>query len=222
MAAGERPERMLRWREPSLMLVTDRERLRGRPLEEVISQAVDGGVTAVQLREKDCAGGELYDMAVTLRHVLRGRALLLINDRVDIAIAAGADGVHLPEHSIPLRDVRALAGASCIAGRPVHSVDGAADALETDIDYLIAGTVFRTASKSGLHPAGVGLISAIAQDARAPIVAIGGITYANAASVIQAGADGVAVIGAILDAESPFDAARGLRAAIDEAYEVVA
>jgi thiamine-phosphate pyrophosphorylase len=213
---------MLRWREPCLMLVTDRQRLRGRPLEEMVSQAVDGGVTAVQLREKNCAGGELYDMAVTLRHVLRGRALLLITDRVDITIAAGADGVHLPEHALPLRDARDLTGQSCIIGRSVHSIDGGKRALETDIDYVIAGTVFPTSSKTGAEPAGLELIADIANGASAPVIAIGGITYANAGSAIEAGADGVAVIGAILDAESPFDAAQGLRRAIDKAYEVVA
>lgn len=211
------PERLLHWRDPCLMLVTDRTRLRGRALEEVVSQAIEGGVNAVQLREKDLPGGELYDIAITLRAVTRGRAVLLVNDRLDVALAAGADGVHLPERSVPVRKVRDFAGEACLVGRSVHSAEAAGDAVRDGADYLVAGTVYETASKPGAPAAGLELIRAVTEAVNAPVLAIGGITPERVPEVIAAGADGVAVIGAIWDAADPRAAARALRAALDEA-----
>jgi thiamine-phosphate pyrophosphorylase len=209
---------MRRWVLPSLMLITDRSRLRDRPLEEVASLAVEGGVTAVQLREKDLSGGELYDLAVTVHAVLRGRALLLVNDRVDVAVAAGADGVHLPEHTLPLRKLRDYVGDSCIVGRSVHSVEAALRAEQEGADYLLVGAVYETASHPGQPPAGPALVRAVAEAVRVPVLAVGGITPERGAEVIEAGADGVAVISAILDADDPKAAARALREALARAY----
>ena len=107
------------------MLVTDRRRLRGRSLDQVVSLAVEGGVNVVQLREKDLPGGELYKLALNLRTITAGRALLLVNDRIDVALAANADGVHLPEHGLPAREVRTLVAEDTIVGRSVHSVEAA-------------------------------------------------------------------------------------------------
>lgn len=211
------PARLRRWPNPCLMLITDRARLRGRALEEAVSQAIDGGVNAVQLREKDLAGGELYDLAITLRAVTRGRALFLVNDRIDVAIACGADGAHLPEHSVPLSKARPLAGEACIIGRSVHSVEAALHAERDSVDYLQAGPVYETPSHAGQPPAGIELVRAIAEAVRLPVIAVGGITAERVAEVIAAGADGIAVIGAILDAGDPAAAARSLRAALDEA-----
>jgi thiamine-phosphate pyrophosphorylase len=199
------------------MLITDRARLRGRALEEVVSQAIDRGVNAVQLREKDLPGGELYDLAITLRAVTRGRSLLLINDRLDVALAAGADVVHLPERSVPLRKVRDFAGEACLIGRSVHSVEAAVAAERDGADYLIAGNVYETASKPGAPAAGLDLVRAIAESVRVPVVAIGGITAGRVPDVIAAGADGIAVIGAILAAPDPAAGARALRTPLDEA-----
>jgi thiamine-phosphate diphosphorylase len=209
---------MRRWVNPSLMLITDRSRLRGRPLEYVASQAVDGGVTVVQLREKDLPGGDLYDLTVTVHAVLRGRALLLVNDRIDVAIAAGADGVHLPEHTLPLQKLRDYVGDACIVGRSVHSVEAAVRAEQEGADYLQVGAVYETSSHPGQRSAGLELVRAVAQAVRVPIVAVGGITPERVAEVIEAGADGIAVIGAILDADDPQAAARALREALREAY----
>ena len=200
------------------MLITDRTRLRGRPLEEVASQAVDGGANVVQLREKDLAGGELYELAITLRAVLRGRALFVVNDRADIALAAGADGVHLPERSIPIRAAREFVGESCLIGRSVHSVEAAVRAEQEGADYIVAGTVFATASKAGRTAAGTGLVREVADAVRVPVVAVGGITEGNIAEVVAAGASGVAVIGAIMDANDPREAASLLRGRLDESY----
>ena len=208
---------MRRWHTPCLMLITDRARLRGRPLEEVASQAVEGGATVVQLREKGLPTGELYDLAITLRAVLRGRALLFVNDRVDVALAAGADGVHLPEHSLPGKAVRALVSEGCIVGRSVHSVDAAARAEAEGADFVQIGAVYETKSKPERTPGGVELVRAVAEAVRVPVIAVGGITAENVAEVVEAGADGVAVIGAILDEDDAERAAERLRCALDDA-----
>ena len=212
---------MLRWPTPCLMLITDRSRLRGRRLEEVASLAVDGGADVVQLREKDLSGGEVYRLAITLRAILRGRALLLVNDRADVALAAGADGVHLPEHSLPGKAVRELVGDGCIVGCSVHSVVAALRAEEEGADFVQVGTVYETASKPGATPAGVALVRAVAEAVRVPLVAVGGIDAANVGDAVGAGADGVAVIGAIMDADDPKWAAGRLRRALDDAYGAV-
>jgi thiamine-phosphate pyrophosphorylase len=209
------PDRMRRWVQPSLMLITDRTRLRGRELEEVVSQAVEGGVTCVQLREKDLAANELYELALTLRAVVQGRALLFVNDRLDVAQATGADGVHLPERGLLVAAARHVTGESCIIGRSVHGVEAAVRAERDGADYVQVGTVYETASHPGLPPAGIELVRAVAEAVRIPIVAVGGITAERVPEVIAAGADGVAVIGAIMDANDPCAAARALREALE-------
>ena len=211
------PDRMRRWPAPSLMLITDRTRLRGRRLQEVASLAVDGGANVVQLREKDLPGRELYDLAVILHAVLRGRALLLVNERLDVALASGADGVHLPEQGLPAAAVRKIAGDACIVGRSVHSVEAAVRAQEQGADFVEVGAIFETGSKPGATVAGVALVRAVVDAVRVPLVAVGGITAENAADVIAAGADGVAVISAIMDADDPQRAAAALRNALDGA-----
>ena len=212
------PDRMRRWPAPYLVLITDRSRLRGRSFEAVVCPAVEGGVNAVLLREKDLETGELYDLAMMLRHLLRGQALFLVNDRVDVALATGADGVHLPERSLPGKAARQIAGESCIIGRSVHSVEAALRAADEGDDYVQAGAAYETASHPGQAPAGVELIRGVAEAVRVPVIAVGGITAANAAEVIHAGADGVAVISAVWDAADPRAAARALREALDAAY----
>jgi thiamine-phosphate pyrophosphorylase len=214
------PPRMRRWPSPCLMLVTDRSRLRGVPVETVVSLAVTGGVNAIQLREKDLPSADVYHAAVTLHSVVRGRAVLVVNDRIDVALACGADGVHLPEDSLPVRAAREIAGASCVIGRSVHSAASAALAEEDGADYVIAGNVFETASKPGKPAAGLTLVREVAEAVQVPVIAIGGITAENAGDVIAAGADGVAVIRALLDANDPKAAAERLRSAIDAAYEL--
>ena len=200
------------------MLITDRSRLRGRTLEEVASLAVEGGVNVVQLREKDLPTGDLSDLAATVHAVLRGRALLLINDNLDIALTIGADGVHLPEHSLPAIDVRETAGNACIVGRAVHTTEAAVTAETGGADYVQVGTIYETSSKPGMEPAGLGLITAVRESIGIPVIAVGGIDAANATDVIAAGADGVAVIGAIMDTDDTAGAANDLRTAVDAAY----
>jgi thiamine-phosphate pyrophosphorylase len=209
---------MRRWVTPALMLITDRSLLGARSIEEVCSRAVDGGVTAVQLREKDLSGCDLYEMAMTLRAVLQGRALVLINDRADVAAASGSDGVHLPERCLPVHAVRRLVGDGCIVGRSVHSVEAAVQAEREGADYVQVGAVYATESHPDATPGGVDLVRAVADAVTTPAIAVGGIDASRVRDVIDAGADGIAVIRAILTAEDPALAAMSLSTALREAY----
>ncbi len=200
------------------MLITDRARLRGRTLVEVASLAVEGGVNVVQLREKVLSVAELYELASPLHVALRGRALLLVNGPIDVALAIGADGIHFPERGFPAKKARDMARDICIIGRAVHSVEAALTAEADGADYVQVGTTYETGSKPGVKPAGLNLVTAVRDAVGIPVVAVGGIDATNAADVIAAGADGVAVIGAIMDVDDPAGAARELRAAIDAAY----
>ncbi|MDO8530919.1 MAG: thiamine phosphate synthase [Dehalococcoidia bacterium] len=201
---------------PCLALVTDRRRCRG-PLDAAVERAVAGGVNLVELREKDLPAGELLALARRLRIVTHGRALLVVNDRVDVAMASDADGAHLPERGLSVRDARALLGAGRLVGRSVHSVAGALDAERDGADYAILGAIYATSSKPGVSPAGVGLVDEASRATRLPLLAIGGVTAERAPEVMAAGAWGVAVVSAILEANDPVDAARRLRAALDSA-----
>jgi thiamine-phosphate pyrophosphorylase len=192
------------------MLITDRSRLADRALEEVVSQAVDGGVNVVQLREKDLPSRELYDLATTVHAVVRGRALFLVNDRLDVALACGADGVQLPEAGLPVAVAHKISGESCIVGRSVHSVDAAIEAERDGADFVLAGNVFETASKPGAPARGGDFVREVSDAVRTPVIAVGGIDVSNVCDVIRAGADGVAVIGAIMDADDPRTAAKAL------------
>ena len=137
-----------------LCLVTDRRRSLGRPVEAVVEAAVKGGVDIVQLRERELPAASLLDLAVRLRSITAGRALLFVNDRVDVALAAGADGVQLGERSIPVEAARRACGDSLIVGRSVHSVEGAVEANRAGADLLVFGTVFATSSHPGVRPLG--------------------------------------------------------------------
>jgi len=203
---------------PCLSLVTDRSRCQARPLEEIVALAMEGGVTLVQLREKDLPGGELYDLALSLRAVVHGRGLLFVNERLDVAQACGADGVHLPERGLPIRIVRELVGESLLIGRSVHSVEAALRAQREGADFVQVGTVFATRSKPGVEPAGPEIVQSVREAVSIPVLAIGGIDTTNVSKVMSAGADGVAVISAIMDAEDPRAAARKLWEAVSEAW----
>ena len=196
---------------PALCLVTDRWRLAvGRRLEEVVERAVEGGATMVQLREKDLPAAEMLALACRLREVTRGRALLFINDRVDVALACEADGVQLGEEGLPVEAARRASGGGLLLGRSVHSVEGAVAAEAEDVDMVVVGTIFESESHPGASTAGVGLLRRVSDRVRVPALAIGGVTSANVSSVIAAGASGAAVIGDITASDDPEQAARAL------------
>ncbi|MBP1685478.1 MAG: thiamine-phosphate synthase [Deltaproteobacteria bacterium] len=196
-----------------LYLVTDRTRTRGRPLLDVVEAALCGGVDAVQLREKDLSARELFDLACRLRRVCgRYGARLLINDRVDVALAAKADGVHLPVNSLLPADARLLLGTGGLIGASAHSLAEARAAAEGGADFVLCGPVFDTPSKRAYGPpVGLEVLGRVTGALKVPVIAIGGITADSVDAVGRQGARGVAVIGAILEGEDPEAAARAIK-----------
>jgi thiamine-phosphate pyrophosphorylase len=178
-----------------VMLVTD-GRLRADGLA-AIAAAIEGGVNAVHLREKDRPAGEVLALARQLRGICGSQAILLVNDRPDIALLAGADGVHLSEEGLPVAAVRAWLPPSLWVGRSVHSVNTARQAEQDGADYVLAGSIFSSPSHPEREPAGVQLIRDLKARVTLPVVAIGGITPATVAACWEAGADGVAAISAL-------------------------
>ena len=202
---------------PLLCLVTDRKLCGADALAATVDAAVSGGVDLVQLREKDVPDAELLPLAIKLRDAIGDRALLVINGSLDVAIAAEADGLHLPEESLPLRDAREAA-PRLLLSKAVHDPAAAAQAEAHGADALVLGTVFETASKPGAPAGGLRLVREATRGVRAPVLAIGGIDVSNAASVIEAGASGVAVVSAIMAAPDPEAAASRLKQAMLAAW----
>ncbi|MCC6175129.1 MAG: thiamine phosphate synthase [Chloroflexi bacterium] len=202
---------------PIVMFVTGCEGFRDRRLEDVVQAVVEGGVNAIQVREKSMPAGELYAVVQRLRAIVGNQALLLVNDRVDVALAAGADGVQLGESGLPCEAARRLA-PDLVLGRSVHDVARAAEAIQSGADLLVVGTMFASTSHPGSLTAGPPLIRKIAAKTTLPLIGIGGITAGNAAQVIGAGASGVAVISTIAGAPDPREAAARLVAAVTEAW----
>ncbi len=204
---------------PALMLVTNLKMAGGEgALVELLTKAVKAGVNIVQLREKEISGSELVHISRVIKRATMGKALFLINDRTDAALGCSADGVQLPERSLPVTVVSAI-GPNLLIGCSVHSAMGVAQAELTGADFALLGTIFETGSKPGIKPAGVELITQSIALANIPIIAIGGINASNAAQVMQAGASGIAVQSAILKAANPENAARELKAIIDKSFK---
>ena len=201
----------------SVYVVTDRSLSRGRTTFDVVREAVDGGATCVQLREKQAGTREFLAEARALRPWLRNRNVpLFINDRVDIALAVEADGVHLGQQDMPIADARRLGPPSWIIGVSAESVEDAVRAEKEGADYIGVSPVFATPTKTDTAlPLGLGGLHAMRAAVRIPLVAIGGIQLHNAREVIRAGADGLAVVSAIVSADSPREAAAALRREID-------
>lgn len=203
---------------PCLCLVTDRAVCPPDELPQRVAAAVAGGVDLVQLRDKEAPGGVLLEQAWDLREIIRARALLLVNERADVALAAGADGVQLGEVALPVDEARAILGPGAVIGRSVHSVPGALHAAVNRADLLLVGTMFTTRSHPDEEPSGPGLLSRIASaGVSIPMLGIGGITAENVAEVMAAGASGAAVITGILASDDPETAARRLKSAMLDA-----
>ncbi|HYH85718.1 MAG TPA: thiamine phosphate synthase [Pyrinomonadaceae bacterium] len=191
---------------PKLYPITDR-RLSGLSHAEQVARLIDGGASLIQLREKHQSPREFYREAEDALKVARARGVrLVVNDRADIALALGADGVHLGQDDMPPAAARALLGKVAIIGFSTHSVEQAIEAARMHVSYVAIGPVFATASKQNPDPV-VGLEGVRrvreAVGRGLPLVAIGGITRDNARSVLDAGADSVAVIGALLTSSDP-------------------
>jgi len=202
--------------------IIDPERTGGRNPVELVRQAVAGGATLIQYRDKQAEGRRLVEMARTLKAMLDGTGVpLLINDRVDIALAAGADGVHLGQEDMHPKDARDLLGPRAIIGLTLKTPEHADGMANMPVDYGCIGGVFATLSKHNpappIGPDGLRKILTRAKLASCgPVGAIAGIDASNAQSVIAAGADGIAVISALFMATDPQAEARRLRHMVDQ------
>ena len=200
-----------------LYAVTDRRALpAGFTLAQAVEAALDGGVTCLQLREKEASAGEILALARTLLPLCRARRVpLLINDRVDIALAAGADGVHLGQEDLPLPEARTLLGPDRILGATAHTVEEALRAQAEGADYLGVGAMFPTGTKTNTIPTSADTLKAICAAVSIPVVAIGGVTAQNLPTLAGTGIAGAAVVSAIFSQSDLTAAARTLRAAAD-------
>ena len=204
-----------------LYLVTDRELSLGRSLEEVVSEAVAGGVTMVQLREKDAATGEFVELGRRLMSLLKPLGVpLIINDRVDVALAVDADGVHIGQSDMTYADARRLLGPDKIIGLSVENFEDLEAANKLDVDYIGISPVYGTPTKTDTaEPFGLEGLKEAVRLSLHPTVAIGGMNVATAGEVIAAGADGVAVVSAICSAASARDAAAELATIIKQSQQ---
>ncbi len=218
MARADWPPERLR-RALRLYVLTDRGLSRGRSEVEIVQAALAGGATAIQLRWKAGPLAEAVRAGRALRELCReAGALFVVNDRVDLALALEADGVHLGVEDLPLVEARRLAGDRLVIGFSPSTLEEALAAERAGADYLGVGPVYGTATKADAGPAvGIEHVRQIAVAVSIPVVGIGGITAGNARPVIEAGAAGVAVISAVVAADDPRAAAAALRSAVDEA-----
>lgn len=206
---------MKHWKDDSLRvyLVTDSNLSKGQSLTDVVKAAVEGGVSCVQLREKHMGTRDFMALALAIKAVLSAyKVPLVINDRIDIALACGADGVHLGQSDLPVEQARQLLPAHVFIGWSVETLADVARAANLPVDYLGVSPVFSTPTKTDTHtPWGLDGLSQVRQVTQLPLVAIGGINALNAREVLEAGADGLAVVSAICSAADPREAAAQLQ-----------
>ena len=209
---------------PKLYPITD-ARLSGLSHAEQVARLSEGGATFIQLREKRLPPREFYDEASKALRVARERGVrLIINDRVDVALALGADGVHLGQDDLPPEAARRLLGERAIIGFSTHNIEQAMDAARLPVDYVAVGPVFATASKENPDPVlGLDELRLVrrAIGGRVPLVAIGGIALENARETLDAGADSLAVISLLL--KRPAEIARRTRemlAVLEQRFEI--
>ena len=198
-----------------LYAILDRSVTRGRDLPNLLGAILTGGCRLVQLREKTMPLAELLPLAQRLaRQCREAGALFIVNDRADLALAAGADGLHVGQDDLPARDARAILRAGMILGVSTHDPEQARRAVADGADYIAVGSIFPTTTKAGFQLVGTELIRRVRSEVRVPLVGIGGITPENAPAVLGAGADAVAVISALGAAPDPETMARRFLARI--------
>jgi thiamine-phosphate pyrophosphorylase len=212
------PSRIGRLRPPVLCLVVSKDDAKDGNIEELVKNAVAGGVDLVQLRDHSLSAGELVELARRLKKAIGSKGRLVVNDRADVALAVEGIGLHLPENGLPMRDAKHIISRYEILGRSVHSVEAGRNAARDGAEYVIVGTIFKSASHPEGKPVGIGIIEELTKDSSFPVLAIGGITAGNVSDVIKAGAAGVAVVSAITKADDPKAAAEELNAALAQAW----
>jgi thiamine-phosphate diphosphorylase len=181
---------------------------------DIANAAVQANVPMVQLRMKGTFSTEMYETARTLRAITKGKALLIVNDSLEMALTVGADGVHLGKEDLPVDAARRTSPKGFLIGASVSNAHEAKKAATLGADYIGTGPVFATKNKPGEPPIGLARLSEVCGVVSIPVLAIGGITLENAPQVMQAGASGVAVISAILDAKNPLEAIHSLVASL--------
>jgi thiamine-phosphate pyrophosphorylase len=200
-----------------LYLVTDQSCARGRMLTDVVAAAVQGGVTCVQLREKQLNTRDFYAQAMLLKELLAPHHIpLVINDRIDVALACGAQGVHLGQGDMPVAQARRLLPPDVFIGWSVETMEDVARSASLSVDYLGVSPIHATPTKTDTQaPWGLDGLRKVRSATTLPLVAIGGIHAGNARAVLAAGADGLAVVSALCSAPDPRAAAAALRKLID-------
>ncbi len=204
-----------------LYLVTDGPLSKGMSVEQIVEQAIAGGVTCVQLREKSMCTRDFIALAERILPLTRAaRVPCLINDRVDVALATHADRVHLGQEDMPYSMARKLLGPDKIIGLSVENIDQVKEAQALDVDYLGVSPIYCTPTKKELQTQfGIEGLRDVRALSKHPLVAIGGLNLQTIPDVVRAGADGVAVVSAICSADNPHDAAAQLKRCISRAQE---
>ncbi len=200
-----------------LYLVTDRPLSLGRDIAWIVEEAAKGGVTMVQLREKDCSTREFVDLASRLKDKLKPFNIpLIINDRIDVALAADVDGVHIGQSDMPYTIARKLLGNDKIIGLSVENMEQVEAANLLDVDYIGISPVFSTPTKTDtFKPFGLEGVKKVMEISKHQAVAIGGINTSNVIDIFNAGANGIAVVSAICSADNPREAAADLHQLIE-------
>jgi len=197
-----------------LYLVTDRELMTTKTLEEAVFQAILGGCGIVQLREKNCSSKEFFQLALRVKDVCRKFDVpLVINDRVDIALAADCDGVHVGQSDLPADCVRKIIGEDKILGVSASNLERAVEAKKNGADYIGVGALFPTSTKTNTNPVSPEQLAQIKKAVDIPVVAIGGIKKDNISALNGTGIDGVAVVSAVIAQNDIKKAAEALKAA---------
>ncbi len=195
----------------SIYLVTDTDMCPRENLVQVVGEAVRGGVTLVQLREKNISTRDFYNEALALKELcLKNNVPLIINDRLDIALAVDADGIHVGQSDMPVSVVRRILGNDKIIGLSAGSVKQAEEAVKDGADYLGVGAVFHTSTKSDANDVGIEILKKVRSSVKIPIVGIGGINAENIEELYGTGIDGVAVVSCIMASSDPYAATKRL------------
>ncbi len=203
-------------------VVTDSNLAVSGPLTEIVDESLRGGAAVIQLREKNLPTGAFLQKACLLKKIIKmyQDKLFIINDRLDIALAVGADGVHLGQDDMPVNIAREILGPAAVIGLSVSSAAEARQGQADGADYLGVSAVFSTPTKKDAAAVGLGGLQEIRAAATIPLVGIGGINRSNAAAVIEAGADGIAVVSEIMQAENPRQAAADLLKTVNTAVDL--
>ena len=203
----------------SLYVIIDKRMIKDKSLFQAARGAIEGGATAIQLREKEPESRDLCNLASSLKKIAKKRKVLfIVNDRIDIAQAVDADGVHLGSEDLPVRVARKILGNNKIIGATVRNPSQALKAQKEGADYVSLGPIFSTRTKKNLPPPrGLKAITRIKKKVKIPLIVIGGINRYNVTSVIRAGADGVAVADAVVEAKNIRKAAQELLKQIKKA-----